>query len=431
MILGAAVPASGPGDLREVATGLHAASAELERLPAEVRGLAAGSSWVGLAALEQAARAEATGRLLAALADPLEQVAGVLRGLADATDDARHEATRWQHQGDQAAEELLRLRTLLPTAEPTVQLLVASRVEQLELDVLRAGERVRRAEEELETVRLVAARALRDAVLPLRALLEQVATLGLAGHKLVKAHRPVRRAAVAAAGLTTVARARWARDVGAREAARVRLRDAPQRWAQVRQPPPPGRLVPPPLRGPVALLGRLSPVWTWFGALSDLVDGGGSTGWRGGATRAVAAGAVLGVPALALATVLPPVGLAGMVAVGAYTAWTTGAWLYDHRDVIGRAAGATWSRVRSAGSRAGRWVQGAGEGAVRRARDRAGRGLQQLRETRRFVGTGATRLGTVAGRWAVELHRAGGRGVPDLPIGPGRRTPVLALGGSW
>ena len=55
MILGAAGPPSGPGELREVADGLQAATAELERVPAEVRGLAAGPSWVGLAALEQAA----------------------------------------------------------------------------------------------------------------------------------------------------------------------------------------------------------------------------------------------------------------------------------------------------------------------------------------------------------------------------------------
>ncbi|WP_289018474.1 hypothetical protein [uncultured Ornithinimicrobium sp.] len=428
---GAPVPASGAEELREVADGLRAASSELRRLPDEVRGPGAGPSWVGLAALEQAARAEATARLLAALADPLEHIAGVLRGVADATDDARQETARWQHRADQAVEELARLRAAVPTAEPAVQGLVASRIEQLELEVVRAAERVRRTEEELETVRLVASRALREAVSPLRALLEQVVTLGLAGHKLVKAHRPVRRAVVAAAGLTTVARASWARDAAARAAARARLRDAPRRWAQLRQQPSPGRLVPPPLRGPVALLGRLSPAWTWFGALSDLVDGGGRTGWRAGATRAVAAGAVLGVPALALATVLPPVGLAGMVAVGAYTAWTTGSWLYDHREAIGRAAGATWSRARSGGARAGRWVQRAGGDAVRRARDRARRGLQRLAQTRRLVGAGATRVATVTGRWALELRRTVGAGLPDPPAGRGGAVPAPSPGGSW
>ncbi|OLT20985.1 hypothetical protein BJF81_03820 [Ornithinimicrobium sp. CNJ-824] len=185
------------------------------------------------------------------------------------------------------------------------------------------------------------------------------------------------------------------------------------------------------LRGPVALLGRLSPAWTWFGALSDLVDGGGRTGWRAGATRAVAAGAVLGVPALALATVLPPVGLAGMVAVGAYTAWTTGSWLYDHREAIGRAAGATWSRARSGGARAGRWVQRAGGDAARRARDRARRGLQRLAQTRRLVGAGATRVGTVTGRWALELRRTVGAGLPDPPAGRGGAVPTPSPGGSW
>lgn len=420
-----------PEDVREVADRLRAAGAELERVAATARACAAGPSWVGLAALEQAARAEAAGSLVAALVAPGEEAARILGGVATATEQARAETARWQRRGEELAEELVHLRAAVPTADPSLAPVVASRIEQLELELSRVRERVEATAEELERSLVLAARAVREAAQPLRTALEHLVTLGLAGQKLAKAHRPVRRAVVAAAGLSTMARSRWARDPRAREAARSRLQDASRRWAQLRQGPAPGRFVPPPLRGPTALLGRLSPVWTWFGALADLRDGGGDQGWRGTTTRVVAGGAVLGVPALALAAVLPPVGLAGLVAVGAYTAWTTGSWLYDHRQAVGRAIGATLARVREAGARSARWVEDAGEAARGRARARAARGLRRLGQIAGQVTDGAGRLGPAAGRWVVEAQRLGRPTVPDLPIRSGRRSSVLPLRWSW
>ncbi|MGC5584010.1 hypothetical protein ACPYOC_06630 [Ornithinimicrobium sp. W1665] len=422
-----------PEELREVASLLRAAGTEVQGLADDVGSArAAGPAWVGLAALEQAARAEATARLVTALALPGERAGVILSEVADATALAREEMTRWQRQGEELAEELARLRVTTSTCDPSVLPVLTARIEQLQLELERARDQVRTAGEELELVLGVAARQLRDAVLPLRAVVEQVTTLGTAGRKLAAARRPARRAAVAVAGLTTLAQARWSRDGRVREAARTRLQGAPERWAQAGRPAPPGRFVPRRLHGPVALVGRLAPVWTWFGALSDLRDGGGQQGWRGTVTRVAAGGALVGIPAMAL-TVLPPVALAGAVAVGAYTVWTTGSWLYDHRRPIGRAARSAWSRARSAGTRAGGWVRRSGEAAVARARSRAGEGLRRLAQTGRRAGDGATRLGGAAGRWRSEVGRVVGRTgvVPDLPLRPGPRSPVLPLRWSW
>ena len=420
-----------PEEVRAVADRLRAAGVELHRLSTEVRTAgAAGPSWVGLAALEQSARADATGRLVASLAAPGDRVAEVLCGVADVTEATRREVERWRRRADEVAEELARLRAA-PTADPWLLPLITARTEALEIELVRAGERVRQAGEDLERALAVAARTLREIVAPLRTALEHLVTLVRAGTKLSGVRRPVARAGVAVAGLTTLARARWARDTGVREAARERLRRTPAGWAGARQGRSAGRFVPRRLHGPVALMGRLSPVWTWFGALSDLRDGGGYEGWRGTVTRTVAGGAVLGVPAMALATVLPPVALAGAVGVGAYTAWTTGSWLYDHRAAIGRAAGATWSRARSVGAGTGRWVGRAGDAALRRARSRASLGLQRLTEAGRRLTGGGTRRGVVVGRRASRVDQVRRSAVEDLPLGSGRRSPVLVPGWSW
>ncbi|MFF1528199.1 hypothetical protein [Cellulomonas sp. NPDC058312] len=132
-----------------------------------------------------------------------------------------------------------------------------------------------------------------------------------------------------------------------------------------------------------AVVGRAFLPVTIYSGVSDALTGGGYSGGRGAATRALGAVGAAGATALLASSMAPtlgagalalgPVGLAvAGAAVLAYGAWSLGNLVWDHREAIGDFLGSAWSGIGDAAARARDVGVRAASAAVDWARDRIG-----------------------------------------------------------
>lgn len=201
------------------------------------------------------------------------------------------------------------------------------------------------------------------------------------------------------------------------------------------------------------LLGRFGPLaiplTVLSSALPDLRDGGGYTGWRGTVTRVTAGVAAAG--SLAVLVPNPWVAGAGAVSVGAYTAWKAGNTIYDNREAVAHLAGMAWEEAKRRAAELGEMVEAAdllpwgplgpvgpvlhpdtALWAFERGRDTLELGQEGIEVLRRgwddLVDAlpGGPELPEEAAR---HVRRFGDPvGVPDVPVGPGVRLPVVPIG---
>jgi hypothetical protein len=184
---------------------------------------------------------------------------------------------------------------------------------------------------------------------------------------------------VSTVGLVALAHLRWDRSEELRQAAQARLdRSVARTWSAQQAAAEKLRRASGVLAPARRLLARASAVGAWAVAVQDVRTGADHDGWRAGVTRVLAAGAVVGMPAAVL-LVGSPVGLVAVGAVSAYHLWTAGGWLYDHRARVVPSVRWAGRQVAAGASGVGEWARRA-RGIEQRARERAGRGLRQLRD---------------------------------------------------
>lgn len=425
---GAALLSTSPQELRRAARLLRTLGEELDGVGA--RALVTGDladGWTGLAALEHQARVGALHRLVVLAATPGREVAQALDRCAAVAEDAGARARAGLRRAEQGLAELASLRAVGPPPEPVLEQAWRRRLVEVEQEVARARSAVSQAEEAFNLAQQEAAGVLGEAwsVVEEAPLLRDLvgdlrrAATGLPKHvaHLVRTTDMV----------IWLARARWAAQAQAREAAlhRATLR-LQQLWLQLRSPREARRrfgrtpLVP----GPVGW------VSAWLTAWSDARHGGGYDGWRGGLTRVLARGALVGGP-MALAGLHPalaPAAPVGLGLISLYQTWMLGNEVWDGLPTVARYA-------RTAVRRAPFPVE-VGRAVVGRARDRATARLRQLRA----AAAGSALLAGERVRDVVEevLDRSTGTvhlrdrmhqvGVPirlpAVPLGPVLRAPV-------
>ncbi|WP_158288667.1 hypothetical protein [Ornithinimicrobium flavum] len=400
---GAVVLATSPEELRRAARVLRTVSDGLEGLGDRVQQAdLTGDAWTGLAALEHRARTGALRRLVTLTAAPGLEVAGALERCAEVAEDAGARARAGLRRLEQGMAELRSLRTLGPPPEPLLEQAWRRRVAEVEQEVEQARRAVARAEEVFDLAQREAAGVLgrawsvveeAPAVRELAADLRRAVT-GLPRHV---AH-VVRTTDM----VVSLARARWAAEAPARalalQRATLRLQEL---WLQLRAPGEARRrfgrtrLVP----GPVGW------VSAWLAAWSDVQDGGGYEGWRGGLTRVLARGALVGGPValMGLHPALAPAAPVGLGLISAYQAWTLGNVVWDSVPTVVR-------YTRLAVRHAPVVLEAVGAAAVR-ARNRA---TARLRELRAAGSRRAAEVGLAGSRRVAEVGLAGSRRVAEV-----------------
>ncbi|ANS80694.1 hypothetical protein SGUI_3298 [Serinicoccus hydrothermalis] len=322
-----------PEELERAARLLREAGAQIESVASQVLGSAPPEgAWSGLAAWQATARVQAVHRVTRSAAGPPQDAAQAIARCAAAARAAADEVRRWQRAGERAAGEAVVLRAPGPPPEPHLETLWRRRLEQLDHEVEAARRRVQDVEEDFRAAQERAAHEVRrawDAVdearrvgdVPRRAL-EAVGYAWATGERVVRTTQVV----------IARARARWARALEVRRAALrraaralarlgalSRVRDAPMLLSRI-------RLVP----GPVGM------VAAWFTAWSDLRDGGGYEGWRGGTTKVLAGLGLAGGVMILATPAFPVAGAVGIGLLGAYQAWSAGNAAVDGAVVAAR-----------------------------------------------------------------------------------------------
>ncbi|MDO5739322.1 MAG: hypothetical protein Q4P07_04150 [Ornithinimicrobium sp.] len=347
-----------PEELRQAARQLRGVGAQVEALSdslvlVAVRGP---DGWAGLAALEQTARTQATARLVGLAVGPGSEAATVLERVAASADECATAVLSWTRHLEEALIELHRLRTLGVPPDIVDQEVWRRRVAELEETVARCHGLVDRAELEFEEVQRASARTITQAWARVEHSLATATVLAQTGLKAKSAHARLVTIGIAAPGLWALAAARRSGDAAARAQAvliaraRLKLIRASGVVAAVTSA---GKKLPPWLRPPGVVSGPILATGQWWGAWSDLQDGGGYTGWRGETTKFFAGLAVVGIPA-SFVVLAPPVALTGITMTASYSVWMSGNWIYDNRGRIADArdqireadeALATWTEV--------------------------------------------------------------------------------------
>lgn len=403
-----------PDDLLAAASRLRHAAQRADELTlrlAALDPLSAQHGWTGLAALQHSARLQTLREVLDRVSGPGEEAAGGLERCAVAAEHGALTVRRWRGLLEQAEAEQVRLRTLPPTEDPAEEALRRRRWVELEGEVAGCVEGIRRAEEEFSQLQHGLARRLEQGWVDVSAAVDHVRTLVEVGQKAWGLKGKGGNAVVALPLLAQLVRSQLRRSPRGIYRARTKA------LAHLRKIRSPGGLVkkllgklPP---GTLDLVGKGSGALTVIDAGARVVDGGGYDGWRAGTTRTLAVGAVVGVP-LALVSA-PAVAIGGTVAIGAYTGWITGNWIYDNRGRIGAAGKAVSRSVR----RLTRW-----------GRLKAWRGSRRLVELRSGLRIRAKDLVTLGGLTPElpGLRRLVRKGVTRLRLpDPARLLPRLPV----
>lgn len=410
------VLATSPEELRRAARTLRRLGEDLEIVGARVAsGSQSPDGWGGLAALEQQARTDALRRLVTLSAAPGLEVSRALDRCADVAEDAAAQVRSGARRLEQALAELTRLRALGPPPEPLLEEARRRRVHEVEAEVAHVRALMEQAEDSFDVAQQQAAGVLGRAW----SVVEEAPGLwevGSAVHGAVTAlPKKVLQVVRTTDMVVNLARARWAADAAVRTAALQRgTARLAQLWQQLTTP-----------RGGTRLArvrfvpGPVGTVMSWFAAWDDRRDGGGYAGWRGGVTRVLATGALVGGP-VTLAGLIPGMQMAVPVGIGlitVYQSWMLGNAAWDALPAARRYARLV---VRQAPL-----VRDAAVDLARRGRARAVERLADLRTTVlsrvASVGLQATRRledvrveveETLAplrdpGRWTIGLPRAG------------------------
>ncbi len=352
-------------DLRWAAAVLTAQADRGDTLASQVGALTpAPEHWSGLAALQAGHAREAWALSVGVVLDPLDEVASWVSSFAEEVDAAQDSIRTWVERRLSWAAETTRLEVLLATADDLSRPALLRRRDELAALTRRAESEIEATEarlresaaalaERLDGLWSPAASTVLREVHQLRGAVVQAGraavTVFASGHVLRLAVHYARSADLAVrAALVDDARlaAQWVL-TGARAGRAV------SRFAVVK-----------------------TPLVVWLTAVPDVVTGGGYGGRRGMTTR-VLAGAAL--PASVGVFVPHPLVIGASLAVlGAYSLWSAGNILYDHRGVPAR-VGSELHRAGRAGAQrlAGlvRRTQEATDDALAWARERIDDGL--------------------------------------------------------
>lgn len=395
-------------------------------------------AWHGAAALAQAAQTRTVEAAATAAADQLDILFKALERFA--TQCEAEQSTirnlRWRraearHERDALSAAPVDPADLLRAAQR------AARVAELDHMIWRLDRLLIESEDRLEALADTVESLIRHTVPPwLPGDLEGLGrTLGAVG----SASKGGRLVATGAMLLTLAVQHARSADLAARLALVARMHPL---FAVVTKAP-----------GWAKLLGRFGPLaiplTVWGSALPDVRDGGGYSGWRGGVTRVTAGMAAAG--SLAVLVPNPWVAGAGAVSVGAYAAWKAGNTIYDNRVAVGYLAGMAWDEAQRRAAELGQLVEVAdllpwgplgpvgpilhpdtALWAFERGRDTLELGQEGIEVLRRgWDGL----LDALPGR--AELPEEAARhvrqfgdpiGVPDVPVVPGLRLPVVPIG---
>lgn len=333
------VLACDPDALEATARTMRRLAAELDAVAGEVA-TAAVQDWGGLAALEQDGRRHEAGDLLRSFVPQVDEVATGITRVAEVAREEGAAVRQHVRLGEQAASERARTIALGPPPDPVAAARWELRVEELgasqrwhESLVVQAQHRFDQVQAlvtaTLDRIRAAVPEPLAD-VLLLRITVEQTVKLARAGQGTVSS-------------VATTRRLRRLRGrVGERTLHQVQQR-VEKNLARLKLAPPAWAEKVPGVRRIAAAVGKAAPVLVLVDAVPDAVDGGGYSGWRGGATRVLAGAAVVGTfGAVVLAA--PAAATIGLGAAATYQVWAVGNTIYDDRREIGQALSRTWKR---------------------------------------------------------------------------------------
>lgn len=326
-----------PDELRQAGRLLRGVGVQVEELADRARQQTVdlGEAWTGLAALEQAARAAAVRELVRLTARPGGAAAEAMERAAGVAESAGARVRAWSRRVDECRAELTTLQTLGPPPDPILEQLWRRRLQEVEQELVRARCLVEEAEREWHAVEQDVAAVVSTAWSVVTELNEARQVLHPVLQTVTKTWATVRSAGLATATAIALARARWRRSAPLRDQALRRARV----WFRELTTGRPGRGKDWTLARRVKFVpGPIGWVLTYLGALQDVRTGGGYEGWRGDVTRFLAASALVGGPLMLAGIVLPPLGLAGFVAVSAYQVWTAGNLVWDNRAKLVRYA---------------------------------------------------------------------------------------------
>lgn len=435
-VTGASVLRTSPEELRRAARQLRAIGTELESLGGKGSAVAGlDGSWRGLAALEQEERTRSVHSLVGLAAAPGRAVAQELDRCADVADDAGARVRSWTARAEDGVAELSMLRGQVPPPEPLLEAAWRRRLEEVEREIERARIRVGDAEADFDRAQQRAAEVIAGAW----SVVEELARLGALGKDVRSAARRIPWAVVHTVRTSQMAisfaRARFARSAAVRALALQRANAQLQALLAVmvgggKGPTRVGmaRFAP----GPVGL------ILSWVAALSDVRSGGGYQGWRGGTTRVLAAGALVGGPLIVAGVVFPPLAPAapvGVGLVGLYQAWSIGNAVWDGIPVMVRYARLAVRHAPLVARTGAQLTAVAGvraAGRLRRLRDLAVvRGYQSAVDLGRRVDDVGEQIGRMvvrlpdSGRLRDRLREVGVPiRLPSTPLGPVLRAPV-------
>jgi hypothetical protein len=323
--------------------------------------------WSGLAALQAGHARESWARSLGVVVDPLEELASWVSSFAEEVDAAQHDIRTWRERHQAWAAETARMEVLLATADDQVRPVLMRRRDELLALARTAEQQIDATESQVREAAGVLAERL-DGLWsdPASTVLQEVHQLrgavvqaGRAGVTLLASGHVLRLAVHYARSADLAVRAALLDD--ARLAARWVMTGASagravSRFAVVK-----------------------TPVLVWLTAVPDVMTGGGYGGRRGMTTRLLAGAAL---PASVGVFVPHPLAIGASLAVlGAYSLWSAGNLLYDHRRVPARVGSELHRAGRSGAARLTGVVRSAREAAddtLAWARDRLDDGLGLL-----------------------------------------------------
>lgn len=393
-----APPQGDPHGLRDAARRLTTVARDLEARGDRVATTATGTltAWQGSASLLMAARARELRRTTQQKQDVLSGLARATGRYADEVERAKDEVRRLNELWDEAVR---RAHQRGARAYDDGSAALAETQAQLQ-------QRYRRVSEELEQDGFSLQRALSSGD-PMSLLPPWMAGGAYAGQAALRTATTARKASALVRYSVVLRQTGRYFDLGhPRVAGAVRgsaeyraLRDA--LYGKTSALPVAGR--------PLTAAGKVFLPMTFASGVADVLTGGGHEGWRDPATRTAGAVGAAGAGALLISAspilfTLGPVGLAvAGAAVLAYSAWSIGNLVYDHRDAIA----AFGARVRD----------GVVRGAVAYTAA-VGRTVAQAKEV---LAAGADSVTRAAGE-AVET----GRRVVDVITNPTRLIPKVA-----
>lgn len=406
-----------PDDLREAGRTLRAAGCRLrdaQRLTAGT--LPASLRWRGLAAAVHARQVESLARAIGCCSEPLDRVAVAVERFAALAEEGQLERERLVCRYAELVEVRRRLLVRTPPPEDPERLRHQAALREVARQLLGIESGLERLEEQLEAARRGLAGEL-DASRP-PSPPPDLMTLVRLGTSIGGAVGGLRRIHLGVSVLVLSARYARSVDLGARLLLTARVRElvtvierAPW-WAKRL-----GRL------GPLSLLASVAvPAWR------DVATGGGHDGVRAVLTRVSGVLGLAGAGALALPVPVPHLKAGGAIALGAHGVWKAGSWVYDNRELVGRLGGVLWEDAKRRAAELGDllgptpllpWgplgplppLLGTGDGWD---------GLRDLLPDLPDLDELRERL------------PGGGRvpDLPDLPLGPVIRVPVVPLPGS-